>query len=50
MRTMTINDFNTNALKVINDLVNSREHVIITQKGKPVAELIPYTEPVQTAG
>lgn len=50
MRTMAITEFKAHALKVISELVQSREPAVITKRGKPVAQLIPYTEPVQSAG
>lgn len=42
MRTMAVSTFKTNALKVINEVSKSHESIIITKRGKAMAELIPF--------
>lgn len=42
MKSMAISVFKTFALKVIDEVSKNREPVLITKRGKPIAELIPY--------
>ncbi len=42
MKTMAISVFKANALKVIDDVSKSHESVIITKRGKAMAELVPF--------
>ena len=44
MKTMTITEFKTYALKVIDQVSKSKEGIIITKRGKPLAELVPFTK------
>jgi prevent-host-death family protein len=44
MKTMTISDFKARALQVIEDVFETREELVITKRGKPVARVIPYQE------
>lgn len=43
MKTFTVTTFKTHALKVIEQIIKTRESIIITKRGKPVAEVLPYT-------
>jgi len=42
MKTMTITNFKTYALKVIDQVSKSQESIVITRRGTPLAELIPF--------
>ncbi len=42
MRTMAISDFKKHALKVLNEVAYSQETIVITKRGKPLAEVVPY--------
>lgn len=42
MKTMAITKFKEYALKVVDQVSKSNESVVITKRGKPLAELIPY--------
>lgn len=42
MKTMAISAFKTNALKVIDEVAKTQESVIITKRGKAMAELLPF--------
>ena len=44
MKTFTITDFKAHALKVINQIVLTKEKVIVTKRGKPVVEVMPYSQ------
>jgi len=46
MKTMAISKFKANALKVLNEIAKSQETVIITKRGKPIAQIVPYRKPV----
>ena len=42
MKTMSISSFKAHALQVIEAVAETREHLIITKRGKPLAQVIPY--------
>jgi prevent-host-death family protein len=42
MRTMPISRFKAHALATIDEVATTRQAVIITKRGKPVAEVVPY--------
>jgi prevent-host-death family protein len=44
MKTMSISEFKARALKVIEDVFETREELVITKRGKPVARVIPFQE------
>ena len=50
MKEMSITEFKTHALQVIGEVAECRESVLVTKRGKPVAEVIPYTEAKPVAG
>lgn len=45
MKTMPISKFKALALQVIDDVATTRESLIVTKRGKPVAQVIPYQGP-----
>jgi prevent-host-death family protein len=44
MKTMPAGQFKARCLKVMDDVQSTREPVVITKKGRPVAKLVPATE------
>jgi prevent-host-death family protein len=44
MKTMPAGQFKARCLKVMDDVQLTREPVVITKKGRPVAKLVPATE------
>ncbi len=42
MKEMSISDFKTHALRIIDGVFRTGERIIITRRGKPVAEVIPF--------
>lgn len=42
MAKMGVSDFKAHALQVLDRVAKSRESVVLTKYGKPVAEVIPY--------
>ena len=43
MRTLAITDFKAHALQVLGQVAETRERVIVTRRGKPLAEVIPFS-------
>lgn len=50
MKTMAITDFKARALQVLGEIAAHKEPVLITKRGKPLAEVVPYTETNPNAG
>jgi prevent-host-death family protein len=44
MKTMAISEFKAHALKVIDQVAKNREKIIITKRGKPVAQVVPFVK------
>ena len=44
MQTMAISDFKAHALKVLDKISTSKESVIVTKRGKPLARVIPFQQ------
>jgi prevent-host-death family protein len=42
MKTMAISEFKAHALKVLNEVAKSQEAIVITKRGKPLAQVVPY--------
>ena len=42
MQTMGISQFKAHALKILDQVAKSQEGIIITKRGKPLAQIIPY--------
>jgi prevent-host-death family protein len=42
MKTMGISQFKAHALKIIDQVSATQEIVVITKRGKPMAQIIPY--------
>jgi len=42
MKTMGISEFKAHALKIINQISKTQEGIVITKRGKPLAEIFPY--------
>jgi len=50
MRTLTITDFKAHALQVLGQVAETKETVIVTKRGKPLAEVIPFSPPSARPG
>ena len=48
MKTMSISVFKAHALQAVAKVASSRERIVITKRGKPVAEVVPYQSPTAT--
>ncbi len=42
MKTMGISEFKTHALKILNQVAKTQENIVITKRGKPLAQITPY--------
>jgi prevent-host-death family protein len=42
MKTMAISEFKAHALRVLTEVAKSRETILITKRGKPLAQVVPY--------
>lgn len=49
MKTMAISVFKTNSLRLIDEVSKTHEGIIITKRGKAMAELIPFRSSMKTA-
>lgn len=45
MKTMAISEFKARALRVINNVARSREAIVITKRGKLLAQVVPHRHP-----
>jgi len=44
MKLMAISEFKAHALQVISEVAQTQEPVIITKRGKPIAQVVPHRE------
>lgn len=49
MKTMTVTEFKAHALRAITDVADSQEPVVLTKRGEPIAEVVPYRVPTAEA-
>jgi prevent-host-death family protein len=42
MESMTVSKFKATCLSILNDVQKQKKRVIITKRGKPIVEVIPY--------
>ena len=47
MKTMAISQFKTHALKIIDQLSQNNESIVVTKRGKPLALITPYIDSSQ---
>ena len=45
MKTMAISQFKALALKIIDEVAKTKQGVVITKRGKPLAQVIPFQSP-----
>jgi len=43
MKTLAITDFKAHALQVLGQVAKTRESVVVTKRGKPLAEVVPFS-------
>ena len=44
MQAMAISQFKTHAIRILNQVAQNHETIIITKRGKPLAQIIPYQD------
>lgn len=49
METMAISQFKAQALKILDRIARDRGTVIITKRGKPIAQILPYEDESKSA-
>ena len=42
MNTLAVSQFKAHALKILSELEKTKEELIITKRGKPIAKVIPF--------
>jgi prevent-host-death family protein len=42
MKTMGISEFKTHALRILDQVAKTQEIIVITKRGKPLAQITPY--------
>jgi prevent-host-death family protein len=42
MKSISVSEFKTHALKIVSDVSKNQDQIIITKRGKPLAQIIPY--------
>jgi prevent-host-death family protein len=50
MKTMGITEFKAHALEVISEMIDTKEQVIVTKRGIPVVEILPYNRSRDSMG
>ena len=43
MRTLAISDFKAHALRILGQVAETKESVVVTKRGKPLAEVVPIS-------
>ncbi|MCK4505295.1 MAG: type II toxin-antitoxin system Phd/YefM family antitoxin [Candidatus Aegiribacteria sp.] len=43
MKTLAITDFKAHALQILGQIAKTKESVVITKRGKPLVEVIPFS-------
>lgn len=52
MKTMAISEFKAHALDVLGQVAKTKQSIVVTKRGKPIAEVVPYrgTDPKPRPG
>lgn len=50
MKTLTITDFKARALQILGQVAKTRESVVVTKHGKPLAEVVPFSAATPSPG
>ena len=50
MKTLTVTDFKARALQILGQVAKTREPVVVTKRGKPLAEVIPFSTAAPSPG
>ncbi len=44
MRTMGVSEFKAHALRILDQVAKTKEIIVITKRGKPLAQIMPYRD------
>ena len=50
MKTLAITDFKAHALQILGQVAKTKEPVIVTKRGKPLAEVVPFSTKKSSPG
>lgn len=50
MKSIAISEFKAHALRVVQRVASSRESLVITKRGKPLAQVVPFLPPSKSSG
>ena len=48
MKSVAVSEFKTHALRTVSRVASSRDPLIITKRGKPLVQVVPYLPPSAT--
>jgi prevent-host-death family protein len=49
MKTMAISEFKTHSLQVLGRVARTKEPIVVTKRGKPLVEVIPFRDKGESA-
>lgn len=44
MKSMAVSEFKAHALRALDEVAKSRESILVTKRGKPLARVVPFDE------
>ena len=50
MKMLAITEFKSHSLQILSEVSVTKEHIIVTKRGKPLVEVVPYSEEKPVAG
>lgn len=50
MKSIAISEFKAHALRVVQRVASSREPMVITKRGRPLAQVVPFLPPSKASG
>lgn len=50
MKTLAVTEFKAHALKVLDQIAKTRESVLVTKRGEPLVEVVPYSPEIPRPG
>jgi prevent-host-death family protein len=50
MKTFAITDFKAHALQILGQIAKTKEPIVVTKRGKPLAEVIPFSTDTPVPG
>jgi prevent-host-death family protein len=47
MRTMSVSEFKAHALRVVGQVAETKQPVLVTKRGRPLVEIVPFRGPTE---